>query len=138
MLLQLISLFSAGIASPIVSMSASFNVSRESDDAQDREVGIQLKRDGTLELKESSSYAYEEDYLSSGLPNAAIGDAYEAYWTGDVPTSGPFETWTSLDSTFAIEFVGYDEAWSGTLSVREIALPANTDSATVALEVTIA
>jgi len=137
MLLHLISLFSAGIASPVVSMSASFIGESESDDAGDRDVGIQVKRDGTIEIGEPS-YSYEEDYLTSGLPDATIGDAYEVYWTGDVPGSGPFETWTTIDGTIKFEFTGYDENWSGTLSIREIALPANTDSATVALAVAVA
>ena len=137
MLLHLISLFSAGIASPVVSMSASFIGESESDDAGDRDVGIQVKRDGTIEIGEPS-YSYEEDYLTSGLPDATIGDSYEVYWTGDVPDSGPFETWTTIDGTIKFEFTGYDENWSGTLSIREIALPANTDSATVALAVAVA
>jgi len=118
-----------GSSSPLVVMGAATYVATSFWDQGDPvDVGLRVNRDGTIDLYENS-WSYEEDWLASGLPDATIGDDYEMYWTGDVPDTGPFQTWTTVNSDIEILFTGTEETWSGTLTIREILVTSNNDSA---------
>ena len=99
------------------------------------DVGVRALRDGTIQVEDNcGGFAFDQNYLTSGLPDATIGDNYEVMMTllgGTPPTAGSLGIWQQINVTRSWTFSepATFDAGVWRMEIREIAVPANTDLA---------
>ena len=121
-------------SSPVVSVS---NTNAFCSDPSFVDVAIRFLRDGTIDVQDNcSGFTYDQDYVTSGLPDATIGDDYEVMVTntggGTPPTGGPgLGIWLTINvsRTFDFSDIAAFENGTWTFQIREIADTGNTDTA---------
>ena len=122
----------AGSSSPVVSVAPTSAFCSNDTIVN---VGIRVNRDGTIDVQDNcSGYAYDQDWVTSGLPDATIGDDYEVRLTVNTtaPTSGPTTgAWHTISSTrtWAWSSAATFDSGDWTIEIREIADTGNTDQA---------
>lgn len=108
------------------------NIFANDSDPINSRAGFQVRRDGSIRRDNGGVIVTVSDYVTSGLPDAAVGDRYEikvektsgGVLTADAGTG----VWLTISSTLIWHFndtPGQFRMWAGTYEIREIADPAN-------------
>lgn len=130
--LQLNALNSAGVALDPANAAAALRLLRLGD---------------VQELSGNDTYTSQNpdfEWISASAKTASIGDAYEVMLTGtgDTPDADGYDldTWYTIDTTITFRFVQTVigvKSFTGTMTVREIAAPANSVSAAATMTATV-
>jgi hypothetical protein len=112
-----------------------------SNEADPSLAGIRVLRNGTVEEIIDATWTAQNSGVEWLDDNSAtIGDSYEVFLSGsgDTPSGPGLSTWHTINATreWLLEASGGSESFSGTIQIREIAVPSNTDSASFDIDST--